>query len=315
MQWNLSYQRQLNANWMMSATYIGNQTRHIWASTDVNYAVYTGSPTTSTTSNTAQRRLTYLVNPSQGQYYGDIEQTDDGAVAAYNGLLLKVEHRLANHFTALSTFTWGHCTSDWDFGGELTGPLYQNPLNRSAEHGACSFDHRFNSTTSLVATSGSMGSSTALKMITRNWQLSPIFSLLSGAPLQISDGGVDNSRSGQGADRPNVVAPGSVIPANQTVTEWFNPAAFAVQPIGTFGNLGRDAVYGPGTIQLDVALSRLFELSKEGRIKLQFRADIFNIMNHANWNNPTTSITSGTFGQITAFGSPRIIQMALKLYF
>jgi hypothetical protein len=62
-----------------------------------------------------------------------------------------------------------------------------------------------------------------------------------------------------------------------------------------------------------MALSRRFNLKE--RWKLEFRSDFFNILNHANWSNPATSITSSTFGQVTSFGSPRIIQMALKLYF
>jgi hypothetical protein len=48
---------------------------------------------------------------------------------------------------------------------------------------------------------------------------------------------------------------------------------------------------------------------------MEFRSDFFNVLNHANWNNPTSSVTSGTFGQIVSFGSPRLIQMAIKLYF
>jgi hypothetical protein len=312
MQWNVSYQRQLAQDWLVSVTYMGNASRHIWASTDVNYSVYTGPG--ASTSNTAQRRLTYLANPSQGQYYGEIQQTDDGAVGEYHGLLTKVEHRLAKHYTILSTFNWSHCTSDWDFGGELAGTLYQNPTFRGGERGACSFDHRLNWTTSLVAISPGFGNNVS-KMVTRNWQLSPLFSLLSGQPLTLTDGGQDISLSGQDQDRPNVLNPSAVIPSNQTLTEWFNPSptVIAKQPTGTFGDLGRDAIYGPGTIQLDMALSRQFAIRE--RMKMEFRSDFFNIMNHGNWSNPTTSITSSTFGQITTFGSPRIIQMALKLYF
>ena len=119
--------------------------------------------------------------------------------------------------------------------------------------------------------------------------------------------------SAQLQDRPNVILPGSVYPATRTVKEYFNPAAFAVQPAGTFGDLGRDALTGPGSIQFDAAFSRRFHLKE--RWSLDFRADFFNIMNHGNWSNPVTSNTSSTFGQITTFGSPRIIQMALKLYF
>jgi hypothetical protein len=311
MQWNLSYQRQLGKDWLVTANYLGNASRHIWGSIDVNYSVYTGAA--STTSNTNQRRLTYLANVAQGQYYGDIQQTDDGNNGEYHGLLLSAQHRLANHFTVLTNFTWSHCTSTWDFGGELAGTLYQNPTNRNGERGSCSYDHRLNSFTSIVATSGGLGSG-FLHQITTNWQLSPIIGLLSGQPLTLTDGGKDISLSGQLQDRPNVIAPNAVIPSNQTLTEWFNQAAFAVQPTGTFGNLGRDAVYGPGTIQFDMALTRRFQIRE--RYRLELRSDFFNILNHANWSNPGVSIASPTtFGQVTTFGSPRQIQMGLKLYF
>jgi hypothetical protein len=72
-------------------------------------------------------------------------------------------------------------------------------------------------------------------------------------------------------------------------------------------------VYGPGQIQWDMAVSRRFALNE--RFKLEYRSDFFNVLNHANWNNPTTNITSSTFGLVKAFGSPRIIQMAMKLFF
>ena len=312
MQWNISYQRQLGKDWLVTANYLGNATRHIWGSYDVNYSVYTGPG--ASTSNTDQRRLTYLANPAQGKFYGNIEQSDDGNNGEYHGLLLSAQHRLANHFTLLSNFTWSHCTSTYDFGGELAGRIYQNPIDRRAERGACSYDHRLNSFTSLVATSGALGSNGIVQTITRNWQVSPIVGLLSGQPLTLTDGGKDISLSGQGQDRPNVVLPNEVIPSNQRLLEWFNPAAFAVQPAGTFGNLGRFAVYGPGSIQFDVSLSRVFQFRE--RYKLHVRADFFNIMNHGNWGNPGTSIASGTtFGVITGFGSPRQIQMGMKLYF
>jgi hypothetical protein len=311
MQWNLSYQRQLGKDWLVTANYLGNASRHIWGSYDVNYSVYTGAA--STTSNTNQRRLTYLANAAQGQYYSTIEQTDDGNNGEFHGLLVSAQHRLSNHFTVLSNFTWSHCTSTWDFGGELAGTLYQNPTNRNGERGACSFDHRLGSFTSLVATSGGLGSG-MLHQFTTGWQLSSIVGLVSGSPLILTDGGKDISLSGQLQDRPNVVLPNAVYPGTQTLTEWFNQAAFAVQPTGTFGNLGRFAIYGPGTIQFDTSLSRRFDVHE--RYKLDLRADFFNILNHGNWNNPGLSIASpATFGQITTFGSPRQIQMGLKLYF
>src|SRR5664280_2952583 len=202
MQWNVSYQRQLAKDWMVTANYLGNVSRHIWGSTDINYSIYTGS--TATTSNSNQRRITYLLNPTTGQYYGDIQQTDDGANAEYNGLLLKAEHRMSHNFTLFTTYAWSHCVSSWDFAGELAGTIYQNPLNRATgERGNCGFAHRHNFNTSLVILSPGVGPGAA-RMITKDWQLSPLASLYTGNPIQLT-AGKDVSLSTQGLDRPAVL--------------------------------------------------------------------------------------------------------------
>jgi hypothetical protein len=329
MQWNLSYQRQLAKDWMVTVNYLGNVSRHIWGSTDINYSIYTGP--SSSTSNSNNRRITYLLNPTQGQFYGDIQQTDDGANAEYNGLLFKADHRMSHHFTLATTYTWSHCISSWDFAGELAGTVYQNPLNRATgERGNCGFDHRQNFNTSLVYLSPGIGSSFA-RAITKDWQVSPLASLYTGNPIQLTSG-KDVSLSTQNLDRPTVILPNQVYPAQQTPSEFFNPNAFtcagpgtgtqggvsgvntACAGTGVFGNLGRNAVYGPNKVNFDMAVSRNFKVTE--RLKTEFRADFFNILNHGNWQTVGTSVSSGaTFGQVTAFGSPRLIQMALKLYF
>ena len=317
MQWNLSYQRQIGKDWLLSANYLGNASRHIWGSTDINYAIPTAGATTGNTNN---RRLTYLLNPAQGQYYGNIQQSDDGANASYHGLLLKAEKRMSRGLTLHTTYTYSHCISTWDFAGELAGTLYQNPLDRAkGERGNCGYDHRHSFTTSLVAISPGLGGGFA-KAVTRDWQVSPIISLFTGNPIQITDG-KDISLSGQGLDRPNVVLPDQVYASPKSPAAYLNVAAFQCAGSnaacttfsGQFGNLGRNAVYGPGQRNFDVAVSRKFSLTE--RWKMEFRSDFFNILNHANWNNPVSSVTNGTFGQITTFGAPRLIQMAIKLYF
>ncbi len=319
MQWNLSYQRQVAKNWLVALNYLGNAGRHILGSTDVNYAVPIPGATTSNTNN---RRLTYLVNPAQGQYYADIQQTDDGANSEFHSFFVSLQHAFAHNYTLRTNYSLSHCVSSWDFAGELAGTLYQNPLNRAeGERGNCGYDHRQSFIATLVATSPGFGPGFAHKL-TGGWQISPIVSFATGNPIQLTDGGKDISLSGQGQDRPEVILPTqvySVAPSDPPY--WFNPSAFmcagsnaaCTVSSGLFGNLGRNAVYGPGQISWDMAVTRRFPLSE--RWKLDLRADFFNILNHANWNNPTTSITSGSFGEVTSFGGPRIIQMALKLYF
>jgi len=328
-QWNLSYQRQIATDWLVTANYLGNATRHLLGSVDVNYSIDVPvAGKAASTSNTNQRRLTYLMNPTTGGSYGDIQVSDDGNNAEYHGLLVSLQHRMAKNFTFLSNYTLSHCISTWDFAGELAGPVYQNPTGHQGERGNCGFDHRQVFNTSLVIISPGLGSSVA-KAITKNWQLSPIVSLFTGNPIQLTDG-KDISLSGQNLDRPENILPGQVYQKTRTgsAIDWFNPAAFVCAGnlpatpctafTGLFGDVGRNSVYGPGVISFDTALTRRFAFKE--RFKLDFRADFFNVMNHANWANPTASNpASATFGQITTFNSgnlsPRQIQMALKLFF
>jgi hypothetical protein len=308
LKWNLSYQRQIGNNWRASINYLGTKTNHILGAHEINEA-QNYLPGAST-SNTNQRRITYLLNPQQGQYYSSIVQTEDGNYAKYNGLLLSLEHRFAKNFTWLVNYTWSHCMSTYDFGGELAGNNYQDPNNRRAEYASCNFDRRQIFNTSLVAVSPGFGEG-ALKQVTRDWQVSPIISAYTGQPTTITDGGTDISLTGVGADRPDVALTTGVLP--HTTDTWFSPSAFVRQAAGTFGNAGRDVITAPGAYNWDMALSRQFHLNE--RMRLDFRMDVFNVLNHANWGSPTTSITSGTFGQILTFGSPRIMQGALKLHF
>src|SRR4029077_17312852 len=146
----LSYQRQVGANWLLQANYPGNAPGHISGATAINYA-WASLPGASPP-NTNNRRLTYLANPTTGQYYANIQQTDDGANAEFHGLFLSAQKRMSRGFTLPSNFNGSHCVSSWDFAGELAGVIYQNPLNRATgERGNCGFDHRLTFSNSLVA--------------------------------------------------------------------------------------------------------------------------------------------------------------------
>ncbi len=327
MQWNLSYSQQFGKDWLATATYIGNRTNHILGANEQD--VPQPSPT-ATAGNEQSRRLLTLLNPTQGAYYSSIIQTDDGATASYNGLLLKLDHRFSSHFTWLTNYTFSHCISTYDFGGELSSNNYENPNNRNAEKADCNFDRRQIFNTSLVAISSGF-SHGLVNALTRDWQVSPLISLYTGQPFTVTLGSdVSLIGTNPAEDRPNVVS--GIDPFPHTLTQWFNPAAFAgscaaaayagnpscVQP-GTFGNAGRDNIRNPGTIQWVMSVFRTFQFRE--RWKVQLRGEFFNIMNHANWNGPagatgtTQALTSTTLGQITSFGSPRLIQLGLKLYF
>jgi hypothetical protein len=211
----------------------------------------------------------------------------------------------------LSNYTWSHCTSEVDFGDELGSVHYENPWNRAADKGNCSFDRRHIFNTSVLAVSPGIGSG-LLRRVTSAWQLAPIISAWTGQPINITDGGQDISKTAEGNDRPNQVL-ADIYPAQKTASQWLNPAAFALQANGTFGSIGRNAAYAPGSINFDLNIGRIFPLTE--RMGLETRGDFFNVMNHANWGIPAGAITSATFGQVTTYGTPRIIQLSLKLKF
>ena len=121
-QWNLSVQRQVRADWLVSATYLGSNTIHIWAVQELNPGIFLGTApctlagvayaTCSATANLNQRRRLSLENPATGQFFGSINRVDAGATASYNGLVLSLERRAVRGITLGANYTWSHCISD-----------------------------------------------------------------------------------------------------------------------------------------------------------------------------------------------------------
>ncbi|HLH03062.1 MAG TPA: carboxypeptidase regulatory-like domain-containing protein [Bryobacteraceae bacterium] len=330
-QWNATYQIQIKSNWLVSASYLANKTSHIWVGQELNPAVYSPSVCAGfkkgcSTANTNQRRVLNLLNPAQGQYYGGLDILDDGANANYNALLVSVQRRLANGVTFLSNYTWSHCISEADFGGDITGPGFMNPYNLAEDRGDCNFDIRHIFNTSIVATS-SFGNHGIWSALLSNWQIAPLVRALSGVPLNVTTG-VDASLTGINLDRPNL-APGVDPYTNNwgPNLQYLNPAAFVRNAPGTYGNLGRDSLRGPGQLEFDASLSRIFALHES--LQLEVRAEAFNVINHTNFIAPATGtgipgistggislgLTSSIFGRITTAGDPRILQFAMKLNF
>jgi hypothetical protein len=253
-----------------------------------------------------------MLNPAQGQYYSTLYTTDDGGNSNYNGLLVSAQHRFSRHYTMLANYTWSHCISEGDFNGDIAGAYYQNPTNRDADRANCNFDYRHLANVSIVAESPFKGSSWTARIL-GNWQISPSLRLQSGAPLNILSG-KDNSLTGENLDRVNPVAGvASYTDSWGSQLQYLNPGAFLSNPIGTFGTLGRDALRGPGTITVNAALVRFFPITERYRLETRFEA--FNAINHTNFGNPSATLTSATFGRITAAGDPRILQFAMKIHF
>jgi hypothetical protein len=123
--------------------------------------------------------------------------------------------------------------------------------------------------------------------------------------------GQDVSLTAVGNDHPNLV--GNSHLSNPTIHQWFNTSAYAKQATGTYGNAGSYSILGPGGFTFDAQLSRKFQVRETQT--LQVRIEAFNVLNHPVFSNPTTSLTSSTFGQILSANDPRILQGAVKYIF
>jgi hypothetical protein len=332
--WNLSLQKQIATDWLISANYMGTQATHIWAQNALNPAIYIpGGPCTiqgvtynpcSSTSNTNQRRRLSLEKPAEGQFIGPLSIVDDGATQSYNGLLLNVQRRAARGVTVGTNYTLSHCIGDY---ADLTsqGPdaneTYTVPNNRDADRGTCNTDRRHIFNLTAVADTPSFGGPT-VRAVVSGWRLAGIYRWSSGAPITVIAGtdralnGIFNQRADQVSGNPYGNKSG------RPFTNWFNPAAFALPAVGAIGNVGRNSVIGPAVWSFDLALSRTFRLGETNR--LEARAEAYNITNSFRPTFPvsgsgqglyTQSLAANTFGQIRQSLDPRILQFALKYAF
>jgi hypothetical protein len=183
---------------------------------------------------------------------------------------------------------------------------------------------------SMVATTPKFSNRT-LRLLGSDWQFAPILSIASAQFFSVF-AGTDQALTTVGNQPPNLVDPANVYPSKQTADKWINRSAFATAAPGTYGNVGYNTFKGPGTFQLNMAVSRTFAIRE--RQSFQVRAEAFNLPNHVNLATPgaggpggigrAVPLNSSNFGQITSdisgnsglqSGDYRIVQLAFKLIF
>ena len=302
-QWNLGAQRQI-ADWLVTASYLGNHSSHLWRATELNYAVFTPGATTATTN--ARRRLV-LKNPAQGAFYGTIGQLDDTGRATYHGMLLSAQRRLKGGLSALVNYTLSKCKSD-PATTEITGPTITDPTNPDLDYSYCDSDRRHVLNVSLVARAPSF-SNAVVNAVLGDWQVAPLVRWQSGSPFSVTTG-VDNALSGMGGQKAVQVLDDAY--GDRTVNNYLNPAAFTSPAAGTYSALKPNVFVGPSRLQNDLAVSKTFKVAAR---TLQFRWEVFNVLNHASFNNPVSALNSTNFGRILTASDPRIMQFAFKFDF
>ena len=303
-QWNVGVQHQYGT-WLLTASYLGNHSSHLWRATELNYAVYTPGATTGTTN---ARRVLVLRNPAYGAFYGTIGQLDDTGTSNYHGMLVSAQRRMAKGLSALANYTLSKCMSD-PATTELTGPTITDPTNPNLDYSACDSDRRHVINTSIVWQTPSF-SNKGIDAVFGDWQIAPLVRWQSGSPFSVTTG-VDNALSGMGGQRAVQLA--DDIFGDGSPNKYLSAAAFGPPAAGTYSTVKPNAYYGPSRFQNDLALTRNFRM--QGGRTLQFRWEVFNVVNHPSFNNPTTALNSTNFGRILSAADPRIMQFALKFDF
>jgi len=155
-----------------------------------------------------------------------------------------------------------------------------------------------------------------MKWVVGGWQWTGVMQFQTGRPYTVTSG-TDASGDGFNNDRAKLTGQPIEPPSGSAQTVWFNPAAFAVTDIGTFGSVGKGAYYGPSLNSWDMGLFKNFRVNTD--MNVQFRAEFFNVFNQVNFDIPNTNRSGGNFGRITrtdpSFGDPRILQFGLKFVF
>ncbi|MBV8905443.1 MAG: TonB-dependent receptor, partial [Acidobacteriia bacterium] len=251
------------------------------------------------------------------QNFGNITYYIDSGNSEFHSLVFKLDKKISHGLSFLASYTFGKSIDEGSgaaSGSDASG-VPQNSRNLlSGERGLSDFNvaHRLVFTPVWALPFGESGKGVAAQII-RGWQISGIFQLQSGRPFTANESG-NISLTSQNADRPNVIFGCNPNNGPKTVNEWMNISCFTLPPTGTFGDVGRNTLIGPGMVTLDTAVARMFAIRE--RMRLQFRGEAFNTVNHPNFEQASGTQNSPSFGRITAtLIDNREIQLALKMIF
>jgi hypothetical protein len=288
--WNFIIERELPGKFTASAGYVATKTVRQFADININAAL----PGEGNAGRPLARAFGRLV---------DTTLTDAFADGQYHSLQTTFGRRFAGGLMIRSVYTFGKAINENDEPSR-GGSTFNSPDVRNRNRALAGFDRTHNFHVGFLyelpfgAGRRFASSSRALSAIAGGWQVNGIFGAYSGSPFTITASGASLNAPGntQTADqvKPNVEILGAVGPGQL----WFDTSAFAPVTALRYGTSGRNIVRGPGAVRLDGSLFRQFRITE--RINMQFRAEAFNIPNHAQFNNPGNAVNSANFGMITA---------------
>jgi hypothetical protein len=282
--WNVAYQRTLPGAFTAEVAYVGNRAENDWNSENINAGFVVGA-----------NRAGQPLFVKYGRTASTTVQVRDGRPQSkYHSMQVKVDRRMRGGLMVVNSYTLGRA---WDFSNNT--PAHPNRFERG--YGRTSFDVLHNFTSSFVyqLPVGSQGRwlrEGALGKVFGDWQVTGLFSASSGTPINFSSS-ASGLRAPSNSQTPNVTGKPKVLGGIGPDALWFDTTVFSAPAAGTWGNVERNALLtGPAYINLDASVVKIIRF---GTRHAEIRADFFNALNRAHYENPSGSFGSGNFGRIT----------------
>jgi hypothetical protein len=307
MQWSFGIQREILPDTLVEVSYVGTRTTGLIANVNINQS-FPGPGAQ------GPRRPYFSINPD----VTNITYRTNYGAAKYHSLQVRGEKRYSHGISATVAYTWSKYMSNaGQINGGGNGPPQDARCYR-CEWGPMPEDRRhvavINHNWELPFGPGrAVLNNGTLAHIAGAWMLTGIWSLSTGEHFTPTLATAVSNSAGGGGDRPNRIADGNLPEDQRTIDQWFDLNAFAAPRQFQFGDAGRGILVGPRNFNVDLGVQRLFPIG-EGK-RLQFRWEMFNAFNRANFNTPNAAIGNAQAGQISGTAPARIMQLALKLSF
>jgi hypothetical protein len=308
--WNFAIQRALPSNFSVEAAYVGNHGVDIGSVQNYNASRIPGS-------GTASEPLNILFHRTAETDLGGNNGGGLGESSEYEAFQAKLNRKFSNGFVFTTSYTFSKAI-------DYTATIFNN-INLNANRGLANMNRP-----NMFTQSGTYefpfgqgkrwAKSGASKALFGGWQLSGLWTLESGLPLDIQISATSLNAPGNG-NRPNVNGPVQIFGNIGPGQLYFDTSMFSAPPANTFGNVGRNILHGPGLFEIDMSLVRKFRITE--RINIDFRVDTFDATNGAHYDNPGSVFGNSNFGQVTtdqgtqnvAVQVSRQWQFSLKLAF
>jgi Carboxypeptidase regulatory-like domain len=328
-QWNTYVEKSLGQNTSLQVGYVGSRGFHLQRAHLINNATPGPGPlgprrpfktlsfVPDSVINTSDSSADFIYQ-SNTFPASTINLLENSAQSWYDAGYINVRRRYSHGLSLLANYTFSkNLTNAPDFRSPMDeSAIPQNNNDLRAEKGpGCDVRHRF-SLSAVYAIPGVTRAAWA-RLLTSNWQISTVYQAQSGMPFTVSVFG-DTANAGtilgENPIRANYTGVLVFGPGTRTAADWFNPAAFATPAAFTFGNAGRNSVYGPPLQTMDFALVRSFRLTE--KLNFQLRGEAFNALNKVNLGTPNRFVNTPQFGTITMPMTPgREIQIGARFSF